>query len=175
MMPGEDRMNDALVYIFRHNLWANEKLLAACGRLSDADLDASAPGAYGTIRDTLVHLFAAETRYLAGMRNQPRPEDLNERRPFPGFPTLRDYATRTGEAFIEIAASVTPDQRMTDEMRGERYDLPLSVPLAQAINHGTEHRANITTIMSAFGLDAPQLDVWNYVRERTPDGSLSQS
>ncbi len=168
-------MNEALVYAFRHSLWANLKLLDACQRLSDADLDASVPGAYGTIRNTLVHLFAAETRYLAAMRNQPRPEDLNEQKPFPGFPDLRDYAKQTGGAFIEIAKSVTPDQRMSGEMRGERYDLPLSVPLAQAINHATEHRTNITTIMSARGLDAPVLDVWTFVRERSAGSLQAQS
>ena len=158
-------MPDLRTELFRHHLWANDRLLAACEPLADADLDAELPGVYGTIRATLVHMFAAETRYLAAMRNLPRPDDLHESKPFPGFDVLRASARRTGEALFEFAATAGPDDRMRGENRGEKYDLPLSVPLAQVINHATEHRTNITTILASRGVAAPHLDVWQYARE----------
>lgn len=164
-------MPDVRAELFTHHLWANEKLLAACEALSDADLDAEVSGVYGSIRETLVHLFAAETRYVAAIENKPRPDDLHEEKPFPGFPTLCAFAAKTGNELIELVQRVGVEGRMQGENRGEKYDLPLSVPLAQAINHGTEHRTNITTIMSARGLEAPQLDVWQYARERSARGS----
>ena len=46
-------MDHPLIELFRHNLWANEKLLAACEKLDEAQMGASVPGVYGTIRDTL--------------------------------------------------------------------------------------------------------------------------
>jgi uncharacterized damage-inducible protein DinB len=168
-------MDRPLIELFKHNLWANEKLLDACEKLDEAQMDASVPGVYGTIRDTLLHLFAAETRYVAAIRNQPRPEDLNEAKPFPGLASLREYGRRTGDELMSLAETATPDQRMKGVLRGEAYDLPVSVPLAQAINHGTEHRANITTVMAALGLDAPQLDLWQYARERAYDRAQTTS
>ena len=153
-------MDDVLIELFRHNLWANEKLLAACETLDDAQMGASVPGVYGTIRDTLVHLFAAETRYIAMIRGAPRPDDLSEEKPYPGFGELRRYARLTGDELTALAQAATPDQRLKGAtQRGVAYDLPVSVPLAQAINHGTEHRANVTTVMSALRLDAPVLDL----------------
>jgi uncharacterized damage-inducible protein DinB len=159
-------MADVRRELYAHHLWANEKLLEACGALSDADLDAVVSGVYGSIRDTLVHLFAAEARYVAAMQGKPRPEDLHEEKPFPGFAALRFAAHRTGNELIELAQTVGPADSRQAEFGGRAYDLPLSIPLAQTINHGTEHRTNITTIMSARGVEPPQLDVWAYFREQ---------
>jgi uncharacterized damage-inducible protein DinB len=33
----------------------------------------------------------------------------------------------------------------------------------QVINHGIEHRTNITTILSSLGLPAPEVDGWGYL------------
>lgn len=158
-------MGDPLLELYTHHRWANRKLFDACERLADAELDASIDGVYGTIRDTLVHLVAADTRYIAAMRNEPRPTEVSEDKPFPGFAFLRQHMEASCATLLKIAADVRPDDRMRGEMRGESYDLPLSVPLAQVINHGTEHRANITSIMLARGLEPPGLDLWHYARE----------
>jgi uncharacterized damage-inducible protein DinB len=56
-------MDTTLVELFRHNQWANLRLLAACSDLSEEQLDASAAGTYGHIADTLVHILAAEEPY----------------------------------------------------------------------------------------------------------------
>jgi uncharacterized damage-inducible protein DinB len=159
-------MPDTATELFHHHRWANERLIAACEALPDADLDAEPPGGYGSIRATLIHLFASETRYIAAMQHRPRPDELHEEKPFPGFPALRAVAERSARNLLELIQAVGPDDRMRGENRGEKYDLPLSVPLAQAINHATEHRTNITTAMAARGVAAPQLDVWQYARER---------
>jgi uncharacterized damage-inducible protein DinB len=153
--------------LYAHHLWANERLLDACESLSDADLDAVVTGVYGSIRETLVHLCAAEARYLAAIKGEPRPEDPHEEKPFPGFPALRASARKTGGELIELAQKADPAGSKQAEFQGKTYELPLSIPLAQTINHGTEHRTNITTIMSARGIEAPQLDVWAYFRERS--------
>jgi uncharacterized damage-inducible protein DinB len=36
--------------------------------------------------------------------------------------------------------------------------------LIQVVNHGVEHRTNITTIMAQQGLQSPALDGWEYMR-----------
>jgi hypothetical protein len=85
-------------------------------------------------------MFASETRYVAAMRNLPRPDELHEGKPFPGFPAPRVVAERSARDLLELLRSTGPEDRMRGDNRGEKYDLPLSVPLAQVINHATEHR-----------------------------------
>ena len=49
-------MVSLLVTLCEHNTGANLRLLDFCARLSDEQLDASAPGTFGRVRDTLVHI-----------------------------------------------------------------------------------------------------------------------
>ncbi len=57
-----------------YNNWANQQVLLACQKLSEEQLAAVIPGAYGTIRDTLEHIIRSEGYYLSlltGSRPQP--------------------------------------------------------------------------------------------------------
>jgi uncharacterized damage-inducible protein DinB len=49
-------MASLLVTLYEHNTWANLRLLDFYAGLSDEQLDASAPGTFGRVRDTLVHI-----------------------------------------------------------------------------------------------------------------------
>ncbi|HET8852604.1 MAG TPA: DinB family protein, partial [Ktedonobacteraceae bacterium] len=96
-------MTTELVDFFKYSLWANLRLLDACAHLTDAQLDATMKGTYGSVRATLVHIFAGEEGYVqrfTGQRPQPA---LTERDPFPGFDELRRRAHQSGEALIAIA------------------------------------------------------------------------
>src|SRR5215472_6939293 len=75
------RLND----FFKQNLWANLLLLDACTNLRNEQLDATTGGTYGSIRVTLMHLFAADERYAYLLTDQ-RPEPaLSEHDPFVGL------------------------------------------------------------------------------------------
>ncbi len=155
-------MSEILVSMFRHNRWANLRLLDICAELPDERLDATAPGLYGPARDTLTHLLAAEGRYVALLTGETPGNLLSERDGFPGLPALRGHAERTGEALIAIAGRSSPDQILRGDYRGERYEMPVSVPLLQVINHGTEHRAHVVTSLSAQGIEVPAIDAWAF-------------
>jgi uncharacterized damage-inducible protein DinB len=49
-------MVSLLVTLYEHNTGANLRVLDFCAGLSDEQLDASAPGTFGRVRDTLVHI-----------------------------------------------------------------------------------------------------------------------
>ena len=53
-------MTTGLPDFFTYNRWANLRLLDACAHLSDAHLDATTKGTFGSVRETLMHLLAAE-------------------------------------------------------------------------------------------------------------------
>ena len=155
-------MNRILGDLFRHNRWANERLLDACAGLSQEQLNASNPGAFGTIADTLHHLVVAEGRYTAILTGaQPN----YEREEFPGFAALKERANRSGTALIEVAEREEPGRILRGVRRGEPYELPAEMLLIQAINHATEHRTNVTTILAQLGVQPPDLDGWAYQPE----------
>lgn len=158
-------MSAGLVDFYKHNLWANLRLLDACAQLSDEQLGASAPGTYGSIRDTLAHLFHAEASYLARLPGfQPRSRlSLDE---YPGIGALREHARRSGEGLIAAATSLDPAHilRETDD-HGKPYEMAAIMPLMQAIHHAAEHRCHIATVLGQIGIQPPDLSVWAYDEE----------
>jgi uncharacterized damage-inducible protein DinB len=56
-------MTTGLPDFFKYNLWANLRLLDTCVQLSDTQLDATMIGTFGSVRETLMHLFGAEEGY----------------------------------------------------------------------------------------------------------------
>jgi uncharacterized damage-inducible protein DinB len=157
-------MNDGLVDFYKHNLWANLGLLDACAQLTDEQLHTSAPGTYGPICDTLVHLFRAEDSYLARLTGR-QPEDLLRVGDFLGIESLREHAHRSGEGLIAVAGTVVPTDIVRGTYRGEPYELPVMVLLMQSIHHATDHRSQIATILSQLGIEPPDLSVWAYDEE----------
>ena len=96
-------MNDGLIHFFQQNLWANLRLLDECASLSDAQLDATLDGTYGSVRVTLMHIFAGEESYVQHFTGQ-RPEPaLRPNNPFVGFDALRERARMNGESLIALA------------------------------------------------------------------------
>lgn len=158
-------MNEALVDFFKHNLWANLRLLDFCSNLSDDQLDAGSPGTYGRLRDTLVHLCAAEERYVSLLTGQTPERPLRESEGFSGFDELARRARLSGEALIELAAPFQPDHVLRGSWREGPYAIRAVIPVIQAINHATEHRAHVATILGQQGLQPPDIDGWAYGEE----------
>lgn len=152
-------MNAGLEYFYQHNLWANLKLLDACAGLTDEQLAAIASGTYGSIIRTLTHLCGAEERYLSRITGQP-PEDEIRQGEVRDIAALREHARRSGEGLIAVATSTDPALILRGTFRGEPYALPVIVVLTQAINHATDHRCHIATILTQLGIQPPELDVW---------------
>lgn len=155
-------MDTTLVEMFRHNRWANLRLLDACEGLTDAALDAGATGTYGRARDTLVHLLAAEERYTVLLGGQQPERPLRESEGFPGFAELRARAERSGDALITIATQDPHDKILRGTRGGEAYEMRAVVPLVQAINHATEHRSQVMTILTQQGVEPPDLSGWAF-------------
>ncbi len=154
-------MTAPLAFLFRHNHWANLRLLDACAGLSDEHLDASTVGGYGSIRDTLGLIAGPEERYLRALLGEDSPatvlEDGN-----PDLATLREHLDPSGRAFIAIAEETGDDRIITAHWHGE-HRMPVSLFLAQAINHATEHRTQVATTLTQFGIEPPEMDVWAFV------------
>jgi uncharacterized damage-inducible protein DinB len=150
-----------IVDLFKHNLWANVRLLDACALLSAEDLAAECEGTYGALGDTIVHLLASEGRYVHAFTKVPGDLPLQEGDP-PDFDVMRKRVHMSGEALIEIAGETTADLILKGEYGGRPYEMRGVMLLGQAINHATEHRAHVAAIMTQRGLTPPRMDMLGY-------------
>jgi uncharacterized damage-inducible protein DinB len=154
-------MNGALLELYRHKTWATIRLIEYCQGLDDEHLDATIPGTFGTIRDTLRHLVDAEEGYLADVTG----ERLSE--PLPDGPVpldeLAQRIRRLGPRW-EVVAQGTDLQSREITSEDGRWRMPGAVPMAQAIHHADDHRSHVLSILGARGLDDPGLSVWAYAR-----------
>ncbi len=155
-------MTTGLSDFFQYNLWANLRLLEACSHLSDAQLDATTKGTFGSVRETLMHLFSAEEGYARHFNftgAAPTPP-LKELTTFPGFDELRRRAERSGKELGAVAERADLSQIL--HLDGGTYDAPVIVVLIQAVNHGIDHRSQIATLLSHQDVMPPDLDGWAY-------------
>jgi uncharacterized damage-inducible protein DinB len=147
--------------LFRHNLWANAQLFALCAGLTDAQLDASIVGAYGSIRATLAHIANAEYSYWHRITTgQPfrRPEGALAQ----SMTELQESIRLSGKGLIAAAPAVQADELVVVDWDGTPRSVPKAVILTQAINHATEHRAQIMATLTQLDIQPPDLDGWSY-------------
>jgi uncharacterized damage-inducible protein DinB len=151
--------------LFRHNAWANLVLLDFCAGLSAGQLDATAIGGFGSIRDTLVHIASSEVDYvnLVTERWPDTPPPPDE---FLGFAILRDGVRWAGDQFRQLASTARADTIVRVTRPDEPiFEYPLASFLVQVANHSTAHREQISTIITQLGLEPPSMTGWTYMRE----------
>jgi uncharacterized damage-inducible protein DinB len=147
---------------FRCNRWANLALIDACTGLSDEQLAAELPGSYGSIYATFVHLVRAEAGYyraLTKVRLEP-PFAWDSR---PTLAAMRPYAEEVGSALVAAAEQLDPEGVVEQEWQEQTLRYRAATIFIQAVNHGIEHRTNITTILAQLGIEPPAVDGWGYM------------
>lgn len=130
--------------LYRHNCWANQRLVAMCEGLSDAQLDEPREIGFGTLRNTLFHILTAEVIWLERWQSIPW-------RPFPyeaeGLSVaeigrqLEDVDRRRREFLASAAGSNLAAICRYRDSKGNAYAYPLSELLLHVANHGVHHRA----------------------------------
>jgi uncharacterized damage-inducible protein DinB len=162
-------MNTTLLEMFRHKTWATQRLIVHCQGLAGEHLDATIPGTYGTIRDTLRHLVDAEEGYFSILtrerfRSKEAAATFIRRDRLPDGPVpLDELAERIrglGPQWEELAQDRDLADREVTTTDGWR--LPGAAVLAQTIHHADDHRTHVLSILGARGLEVPELDLWAY-------------
>ena len=148
-----------LAKIFEHNNWANEKIIQACIALSDDLLDAPPQSATeGSIRSTLSHLVSAQYGYL---RILTLPLEERKDRVILQFADLQESLKNSGERLLELARDESKPPATRIQTRDGYYVEPWVI-MAQIINHATEHREQIKSMLTALGVTPPSIDGWDY-------------
>ena len=150
-------MNDA----FAHHVWATLTLMDVCLALDPGQLETAVPGTYGSILDTMRHTVGADASYLFVISGGHTPVidedhmDLGE---------LRAAMEGHGAAWSAILADDPDPDTVLERHRedGSETHAPVSIRLAQALHHGTDHRSQICTALTTLGVEPPFIDVWDF-------------
>lgn len=151
----------ALRDAFAHHVWATLRLLDSCEGLDGARLERSIDGTYGSILRTARHLVGADAFYLRALGVDDVPwfdeESLN-------LAELRSLVVRMGSTWSEYLTGDQDLERVVEEHEADGYErsAPVSLRLAQALHHGTDHRSQICTALTSLGVEPPIIDVWEY-------------
>ncbi len=149
---------------FDHHVWATVHLLDACAALTPEQLDATVTGTYGTILDTLRHIVGADVAYLEVLAGDQA--DFEE-----GDATLGDLRSRMVGHLRAWAGVIADDPDPDTEVIRYRDDgseghAPTGIRLAQALHHGTDHRSQVCTTLTALGIEPPEIDVWAFAESQ---------
>ena len=164
MQENESGDTSVLTTFFAHNAWANLKLLDFCEQLSDEQLDATAIGCFGSIRDTLWHIVGGEVSYVERVNGKLPAKPVSGDQ-FPGFAALKDAARWTNDELLLLALSAQQDTLVREPPPDYNFQYRLASLMVQAINHATEHRAQISAIITQLGMELPDMGGWQYMVE----------
>ena len=155
---------DTLAAFFSHHLWANLQLLQACAELTPEQLQATVSGGFGSIQATLEHIVTAEQSYFSRISTGQmyrHPDNASTLT----IADMMEALQKTGTGLTDWAAKVQAEDTVEIDWDGTMRDVPKTILLTQAINHATEHRAQIMTILTQLGIEPPSLDAWTYFDE----------
>lgn len=162
-------MNDlaTIQQLLRYGDWANEECLHAAAGLADTALDQSFDMGRGSLRRTLIHIWAGEHVWL--QRWQGRAErawpDESERAGVPEIRSRMAAVRRDRHAFMQglDTARLTQFQTYRDS-KGRLFSATLGDMLLQACLHPHHHRAQAVNMLRRVSATAPELDYMYWMR-----------
>ena len=150
--------NSILDDLYRYNSWANDRIFALCEGLFDGQLDERREMGFGTLRNTMFHVLAAEETWLQRWTTLPS-------RPFP----MEAQGLSLGEISRRLKQVAADRQSLMDRERpeglqricsykdskGNSYSNRLEGLLLHVANHGIHHRAQALSFLKRLGRTVP--------------------
>lgn len=151
------------------NVWANRRMLDACGALTDEQFTRDLGSSFPSVRDTLVHIMGGECLWEELWRGRSVNRETMARE-FPNdlFPNLASVRARWEQVeadLLNFVRGLTPaDLEKTVEVRGHQFAYPLRSLLQHLVNHGTYHRGQVATMLRQLGVAPRATDYHLFLR-----------
>lgn len=162
------------VKMAQNNAWANGVLYNACAALSEPALWAARPGFFGSVGRTLNHIYEVDLYYLDALEQGGKGRAVYEREDFATLPPLQQAQAKADSRFIAFAQGLAPDDLHTTRVT-ERPDGPQEERLdglfLHLVQHQVHHRGQVHCMLSAAGIDPPQLDDFYLEFGRVPSAA----
>lgn len=156
-----------LIYQFiamaNNNAWSNQRLYRVCLTVSEEDFEEDTRANYfPSLQITLNHIFIIDRFYLAALdHQQPDYKMLNERVPFPKVGQLSTEQFEMDKRLIGLCRGldVYALNSLVSFQRGaDVHQEKVSDVLSHLFIHQIHHRGQVSAMLAATNVSAPQLD-----------------
>ena len=151
--------------LYRYNKWANATVMKSVAPLSTEELTRHLGGSFPCVRDTLVHIMAAEWIWLRRWKGV-SPRSLFEASEFPDLAAVR---ARWGEIETEQMDFVkeTTDESLARiisyvNTRNQTWEYPLGRLMQHLVNHSSYHRGQVANFLRQLGAQPAATDFLIY-------------
>ena len=160
-----------LVAMLDYHYWARDRLLDALDPLTPEQFNRDLGSSFKSIRETVVHLYAAEVVWHARWTGQPAAAlQTSAAFPDPGS-VRRAWAEHEGKmrAFLgELGEPGALRVFSYKTLGGDAMSSPFWQMLQHVVNHGSYHRGQVTTMLRQVGAAPPKsMDMIAFYRMRT--------
>ncbi len=153
-----------------YHYWARDRLLDALDGLSSEQYNKDLGSSFKSIRETVVHIYAAEWAWYSRWIGT-SPTALLSSDPYPDVPAIREawseHETRV-RAFVEglgeAGIAKVVEYRL---LNGSAGATPFWQMLQHVVNHASYHRGQVTTMLRQLGAPpAKSMDMIAFYRTR---------
>ncbi len=160
-----------LKLLFNYDAWANHLILRALRSIPPHHLHKPFPGiGLRTISETAAHIVAAQELWYSRWKGE-SPKAIKNASDYSSLEHLEEEARRLDTAIQQLLDSLSPSDLASPlsytTTDGTSYSAPLWSQMAHVINHGTDHRSQLCSMLSMLGYDAPVLDMIVFFRNRS--------
>jgi uncharacterized damage-inducible protein DinB len=160
--------------LFTYNDWANKRALQAASTLTPDQFTKPLGNSFSSIRDTLVHLYGAETIWLQRFHGE-SPSAFPDLSQITDFASLQAKWNPIATDLLNFVGNLTQQDidRVVEykTMKFGVYSNPMWQSLQHVVNHGTYHRGQITTMLRQLDARPLATDLMHFYRERATAAS----
>src|SRR5690348_2068227 len=162
-----------------YHYWARDRLIDALKPLTIEQFTRPLNNSFQSIRDTMVHIFAAELLWYSRWRGN-SPKALLPGDTFSDLATLcsrwRELEQDVRQLVRELGPEGIERSLAYQHMSGQPDSSVFWHMLQHVVNHGSYHRGQVTTMLRQIGASpAKGMDLITFYREREATLSKQQS
>jgi uncharacterized damage-inducible protein DinB len=152
--------------LYKYNRWANGAVLKTVAALSAEQFNQKLGGSFPSVRETLVHLMAAEWIWLRRWKGE-SPAALLAAAEFPDFETIkakwREIEVEQSNFISQLTDNSLKAPLRYKNLKGDSFEYPLGRAMQHLVNHGTYHRGQVTNFLRQLGAQPVSTDFIVYL------------
>lgn len=162
-------MQEYFKRLARYNQWANQRLYAACGELSNEEYMKKRPAFFDSIHGTLNHLLAVDRLWIVRVLKQPSEITTLNQILYTGYAELKQAREIEDEKIMTVIDKLNTDNLQNSihyhTMSGKENSMQLTWLLSHLFNHQTHHRGQVHGLLSQTTVAPPSLDIYYFLEQ----------
>jgi uncharacterized damage-inducible protein DinB len=147
-----------------YNRWMNDRIYAACAKLSDEQRKRDAGAFFKSIHGTLNHILLGDRLWLGRFTGVPFSFRSLDQELYAEFAELRAERSKTDEdimAWVKSLSALEFEGQMSymSSVNPQLRTYPFWLVVAHLFNHQAHHRGQVTTLLMQNGIDAGVTDL----------------